>query len=121
MYNLSLEYGLGFWQVSNEIDLNRFPTIFLCSTFVPQYVNGSTLMQNRFATYQAARPVFGRWLLDQASRPDPVGYIAKAATSDPRFPKDGAYEDVLRRLGEAGADGDAHHALEQAEIDYLCL
>lgn len=77
-------------------------------------------MENGFG-YQIAPPVFGRWLLDQASRSDAVGYIAKAAVDDPRFPKDGDYEDVQKRFGETGADRDAHHALDQAEIDYLCL
>lgn len=64
---------------------------------------------------------FGRWLLTQTSRPDPVGELAQRAARDPAFPRDGNPDAVSCRLNEAGADGDAHHALEQAELDYYCL
>lgn len=78
-------------------------------------------MNDGSGKYHRSRPAFGRWLLAQRTRADAVGQIALAAADDRRFPKDGDYDAVAKRLSEVGADRDAHHALEEAEIDYLCL
>ena len=66
------------------------------------------------------KPAFGRWLLDQANRADPIGDLAQRAARDPGFPRDGTADAVSCRLNAVGADGDVHQALEEAELDYLC-
>jgi uncharacterized protein YozE (UPF0346 family) len=66
------------------------------------------------------KPTFGRWLLSQATRSDPIGELAQRAARDPGFPRDGTADAVSCRLNAVGADGDVHQALEDAELDYLC-
>jgi hypothetical protein len=61
---------------------------------------------------------FGSWLLDQTRRPGSLGELAKAAKGDRLFPRNGSAEDVRRRFGVAGADGDAFEALDDAEREY---
>ena len=63
---------------------------------------------------------FGRWLIGQVAmrRTDAIGELAKMAKSDPGFPKQGDAEEVRRRIGLAGADGDAFEALDDAEREY---
>jgi len=64
------------------------------------------------------RRTFGSWLLDQAKRPGSLGELAKAAKLDRLFPKTGSADDLRRRFGAAGADGDAFEALDDAEREY---
>lgn len=45
-------------------------------------------------TDNSQRPVFGRWLLAQCNRGDPVDALAVAARFDSAFPKDGDPEAV---------------------------
>jgi len=75
------------------------------------------------ATAAANRPdpePFAAWLLEQARlrRDGPIGDLAKMAKADPAFPKKGSAEDVRKRIGLAGADGDAFEALDDAEREY---
>jgi len=65
-----------------------------------------------------ARPCFVAWLRDQGKRAGAIGELAKAARTDPRFPKTGSADDVRARFASAGADGDAFAALDDAERDY---
>lgn len=60
----------------------------------------------------------GRWLLAQRHRTDAIGELAEGARRDPRFPADGDYAAISKRLNELGADGDVHAALEDAELDW---
>jgi len=46
-----------------------------------------------------------------------IGQLAKAATADRGFPRDGDFEAISRRLNRLQADGDTHAALEQADIE----
>ena len=66
----------------------------------------------------AARPCFVTWLLGQSKAGGTVGELAKAARADRLFPRTGSAEDVRARFARAGADGDAHAALEDAERAY---
>jgi hypothetical protein len=68
---------------------------------------------------QAAKPAFGRWLLQQTSRTDAVGELAQRAARDPHFPRNGTPDAVSCRLNAVGADGDMHSAFEDAELDWL--
>ncbi len=67
--------------------------------------------------YQAKAEPLGRWLLKQAGRADAIGDLARAAKADRGFPRDGHYKAISRRLNELQADGEAHEALEQADIE----
>ena len=71
--------------------------------------------------YQPDRPAFGAWLLQQAGRPDAVGALAKCAKADRSFPRDGDPRAISRRLNQLEADPDMHMALEDAELDWLCV
>lgn len=71
--------------------------------------------------YTKPRPAFGRWLLNQANRSGAVGQLAQAAKLDRGFPVNGDVAAVSQRLNAQQADGDMHLALEEAEMDYLCL
>ena len=64
---------------------------------------------------------FGRFILDQANAPGVLGELAKAAWSDPHFPKDGSPEDVSRRLNEREAPGEFHDALDEAVSAWQAL
>ena len=65
----------------------------------------------------ASRP-FGAWLLEQVKRLGSLGELAKAAKADRLFPKNGSVDDARKRFGEAGADGDAFAALDDAEREF---
>lgn len=67
---------------------------------------------------RTAKPAFGRWLLQQASRTDAVGELAQSAARDPHFPRDGTPDAVSCRLNAVGADGVMHSAFEDAESDW---
>jgi hypothetical protein len=62
---------------------------------------------------------FGQWLLKQHQRDGWIGDLAKAAKSDPKFPKSGSPEDVRARLRELMAEGDMFEAVDDAETDWL--
>jgi len=64
------------------------------------------------------RQPFGTWLLEQSKRPGSLGELAKAAKLDRGFPKNGSADDVRKRFAQAGADGDAFEALDDAEREY---
>ncbi|MFY9350096.1 MAG: hypothetical protein WBL20_14325 [Sphingobium sp.] len=72
-----------------------------------------------FVPEAPARPNFGRWLLAQQKRDDQIGELAKAAHRDPKYPIDGAVQDVSARLNKLEADPDMHIALEDAELEWL--
>lgn len=67
---------------------------------------------------KSAQP-FGRWLLAQVSREDAIGGLARAAKADSKFPRDGDFEAISRRLNELQAEGEMHVALEDAEAAWL--
>ncbi|MFD1950264.1 hypothetical protein ACFSGX_05725 [Sphingomonas arantia] len=62
---------------------------------------------------------FGGWLLQQKDREGWVGDLAKAARSDPKFPKAGDPEAVRGRLREMMAEGDMFEAVDDAESAWL--
>lgn len=66
----------------------------------------------------AERPCFVTWLLGQGKSGGTVGELAKAARADRMFPRRGSVEDVRALFDAAGADGDAHAALDDAERAY---
>lgn len=68
-----------------------------------------------------ARQPFGEWLLTQTGRKGWVGDLAKAAKSDPQFPKRADPDDVRKRMKDLGADGDSFEAVDDAELDWLAL
>ncbi len=59
----------------------------------------------------------GRWLLKQAGREDAIGLLAKAAKTDPHFPRDGDEQAISKRLNELQAEGEMHAALEDAALE----
>ncbi|WP_129586360.1 YozE family protein [Sphingomonas montana] len=61
---------------------------------------------------------FGAWLLTQKDREDSVGDLARAARSDPQFPRAGSPEDVRARLRETMAKGNLFEAVDDAEADW---
>lgn len=67
------------------------------------------------------REPFGRWLLAQTDRGDWIDDLARAARTDPAFPKDGDPEAVRKRLDQRGADGEMYERLDDAELDWLSL
>lgn len=69
--------------------------------------------------YLKSRQAFGRWLLEQIDRDDAIGDLAKAAKSDSRFPRDGDFQAISRRLNELQAESEMHVALEDAELAWL--
>ncbi|MDH7971740.1 hypothetical protein QH494_06050 [Sphingomonas sp. AR_OL41] len=71
--------------------------------------------------YRKPKPAFGRWLLAQASGSGAIAELAQAAAGDRQFPKDGDVQAVSKRLNQLQADGDMHLALEEAELDWLCV
>ncbi len=62
---------------------------------------------------------FGRWLLNQKDRDGWVGDLAKAARTDPKFPRDGDPNAVRARLRDTMAEGDMFEAVDDAESDWL--
>ncbi|WP_370175459.1 hypothetical protein [Sphingobium abikonense] len=72
-----------------------------------------------FVPEAAEKPSFATWLLGQSKREDAIGDLARAAHRDPRYPIDGAVEDVAGRLNKLEADPDMHVALEDAELEWL--
>lgn len=68
--------------------------------------------------YQRANMPFALWLLNQSGRDDRIGELARSAGRDPLFPRDGDFRAASARLNAIGADGDAHAALEEAELDW---
>lgn len=69
--------------------------------------------------YQQLDQPFGRWLLAQVTQDGPIGELARAAKADSRFPKDGDFEAISRRLNELQAEGEMHVVLEDAEASWL--
>ena len=57
---------------------------------------------------------FSRWLLTQSSRSDAIGALAVAAKADNKFPANGDYEAISKRLNQQGADIEMHEALDDA-------
>jgi len=69
--------------------------------------------------YQQSTQPFGRWILAQFQEEGPIGDLARAAKADSRFPKDGDFEAISRRLNELQAEGEMHVALEDGEAQWL--
>ncbi|MFA6114189.1 MAG: YozE family protein [Sphingomonas sp.] len=69
--------------------------------------------------YLASAQPFGRWLLAQVAREDAIGDLARSAKADSRFPRDGDFEAISRRLNELQAESEMHLALEDAEGAWL--
>lgn len=69
--------------------------------------------------YQQSTQPFGRWLLAQVQENGAIGDLARAAKADSRFPKDGDFEAISRRLNELQAEGEMHVVLEDAEALWL--
>lgn len=66
-----------------------------------------------------ARPPFAKFILGQKEREDVIGTLAKVASTDPRFPRDGDYKKVSAYLNSVGAPGEMQDALAEAELDWL--
>lgn len=66
-----------------------------------------------------ARPPFGKFILAQKDREDTIGTLAKVASTDPRFPRDGDYRKVSAYLNSVSAPGEMQDALAEAELDWL--
>lgn len=64
---------------------------------------------------------FGTWLLAQKDKGGLIGQLATGAAADRRFPKRGNIGQVRAHLTAMQADGDMHAAIDDAELDYLCL
>ena len=68
------------------------------------------------------RPLpFGAWLVQQTNRGGLIGQLAAGAGADRRFPKHGDVDQVRAHLSAMQADGDMHAAIDDAELDYLCI
>lgn len=68
------------------------------------------------------RPLpIGTWLIAQKDKGGLIGQLAATAAVDRRFPKHGDAEAVRAYLSAMQADGDMHAAIDDAELDYLCL
>ena len=63
--------------------------------------------------------LFGAWLLKQTGRDDWIGTLAKQAKRDPRFRAATTPDDLRKKLQEAGAEGDAFEALDDAEGEWM--
>lgn len=64
---------------------------------------------------------FGAWLIAQKDKGGLIGQLAAGAAADRRFPKHGDIEAVRKHLSAMQADGDMHAAIDDAELDYLCI
>lgn len=62
---------------------------------------------------------FGAWLVKQVKRDDWIGGLAKQAKADPGFRAASLPDDLRKRLQDAGADGDAFEALDDAELEWM--
>ena len=69
--------------------------------------------------YLKTEQPFGRWLIGQVAREDAIGALARSAKADSKFPKDGDFEAISRRLNDLQAEGEMHVALEDAEGAWL--
>lgn len=65
-----------------------------------------------------AKLSLGQWLIRNINRAGPIGDLAKAAKTDPRFPVDGNYEAISKRLHQQEADIEMHEALDEAETEW---
>lgn len=65
----------------------------------------------------AANP-FGAWLLGQRHRDDYIGTLAKAACTDPRFPRRGTGREVWNRVTGQAFDQDTLTALQDALTEW---
>lgn len=64
---------------------------------------------------------FGAWLIAQKDKGGLIGQLAAGAAVDRRFPRQGDAEAVRKHLSAMQADGDMHAAIDDAELDYLCI
>ena len=64
---------------------------------------------------------FGRFLLSKQHADGALGELAKAAASDPKFPRDGSPREISQRLNEHLAPPEFHEALEDAEAEWRSL
>ncbi len=64
---------------------------------------------------------FGTWLLSQKDKGGLIGQLATGAAADRSFPKHGDIGQVRAHLSAMQADGDMHAAIDDAELDYLCM
>ncbi|NML88385.1 hypothetical protein HHL26_04805 [Sphingobium sp. TB-6] len=71
--------------------------------------------------FDTNKECFGRWLLAQSKREDQIGDLARDASKDPGFPKDGDVKAVSKRLNTVGAPPELHEALDDAETDWLAI
>ena len=68
------------------------------------------------------RPLpFGAWLVQQKDRGGLIGQLAAGAAADRRFPKNGDVGVIRAHLSAMQAEGDMFAALDDAELDYLCI
>lgn len=66
-------------------------------------------------------PSFGRFLLSKQHAPGALGELAKAAASDPKFPREGGPREISQRLNQHEAPPEFHEALEDAEAEWRNL
>jgi len=64
---------------------------------------------------------FGAWLVQQKDRGGLIGQLAAGAAADRRFPKSGDVGVIRAHLSAMQAEGDMFAALDDAELDYLCI
>ncbi len=74
--------------------------------------------QSQFAETKVS---LGRWVLAQMKREDDIGELSCCAHMDPRFPIDGDYAAISKRLNALEAPPEMHMALEEAELDWAAL
>lgn len=79
---------------------------------------GSTPPPEMAAPIAQPNPSFADWLIAQGKRTGSIGELAKAVRHDRLFPRSATVDVVRRRFSEAGADGDAFAALEDAEREF---
>lgn len=79
------------------------------------------MFRENHAHPSAGHRPFGTWLLAQIKRDDDVGDLAKVASRDPRWPREGDYKAASKYLNSVGASVEMHDALAEAESNWLAL
>lgn len=69
----------------------------------------------------SATQSLGSFILAQANAPGVLGELARCAAADPKFPRDGDYLAISKRLNALEAPGEFHDALEDVTTDWRHL
>lgn len=71
--------------------------------------------------YGEAPLPFAAWLLKQEDRDERLDALIAAAKADDGFPERGTPDNVRRRLGVMLTDQEVLQALDDAELDWMCV